>query len=70
MLIPDISRHFELAQIEGLVKALVPYLGKGIVGIGLGGQEIGHPPKKFEQVYHTAAELGFRLHAHAVRYSN
>jgi len=40
-------------------------LGKGIVGIGLGGQEIGHPPEKFEAVYAHAKKKGFRLHAHA-----
>ena len=65
-LIPDISREFSVEQIDGLVESLAPFLGKGVVGLGLGGQEIGNPPEKFETIYRQAKVLGFRLHAHAV----
>jgi adenosine deaminase len=36
-----------------------------IVGFGLGGAELPHPPAKFERVFARCRELGFRVVAHA-----
>ncbi len=47
------------------VQVLSRYLGKGLVGIGLGGSEQSFPADPYEPVYKHAAERGFRLTAHA-----
>ena len=47
------------------VKELTPYLGKGLIGIGLGGSENFCSAEPFEYVYKEAKKRGFRLTAHA-----
>lgn len=42
-----------------------PYLGKGIIGIGLGGSEQKFPADLYASVYREAKNRGFRLTAHA-----
>ena len=37
----------------------------GVVGVGIGGSEVGYPPEPFADVYRQAREEGFRLTAHA-----
>lgn len=37
----------------------------GVIGIGIGGLEVAHPPEQFAQVYRDAEAAGFRLTAHA-----
>jgi adenosine deaminase len=37
----------------------------GVIGIGIGGFELAHPPEQFAAVYDDAKEAGFRLTAHA-----
>ncbi len=44
---------------------VTPYLGKGIVGIGIGGSEQTFPADPYEPVYKEAKRRGFRLTAHA-----
>ena len=44
---------------------VTPYLGKGIVGIGLGGSEQQFPPGPYAGVYREARSRGFHLTAHA-----
>ncbi len=44
---------------------LTPYLGKGVIGIGLGGSEQRFPADPYAFVYKEAGERGFRLTAHA-----
>jgi adenosine deaminase len=41
-----------------------PYLGKGLIGIGLGGSEHKFPADPYEPVYKEAERRGFRLTAH------
>ncbi|WP_167533701.1 adenosine deaminase [Streptomyces marokkonensis] len=41
-----------------------PYLDR-ITGVGLDSAEVGHPPRKFREVYEAAAALGLRRVAHA-----
>lgn len=47
------------------LEQLTPYLGKGLIGIGLGGSEQGFPADPYASVYKEAKERGFRLTAHA-----
>lgn len=42
-----------------------PYLGKGVIGVGIGGSEQLFPPEPYEPVYREARKRGFRLTAHA-----
>jgi adenosine deaminase len=37
----------------------------GVIGVGIGGFELAHPPEQFAPVYDDAREAGFRLTAHA-----
>lgn len=43
---------------------VTPYLGKGVIGIGIGGSEGFFPPEPYEAVYKEAKKRGFRLTAH------
>lgn len=47
------------------LREVMPYLGKGVIGIGLGGSEQSFPCDAYASVYHMARERGFRLTAHA-----
>ena len=42
-----------------------PYLGKGVVAVGIGGSEREFPPGPYADVYRAARSLGFHLTAHA-----
>jgi adenosine deaminase len=44
---------------------VTPYLGKGVIGVGLGGSEQTFPADPYESVYEKAKRRGFRLTAHA-----
>ena len=44
---------------------VTPYLGKGVIGIGLDGSEQTFPADPYESVYKEARQRGFRLTAHA-----
>lgn len=44
---------------------VTPYLGKGVIGIGIGGSEQTFPPGPYADVYREARRRGFRLTAHA-----
>jgi adenosine deaminase len=45
--------------------AATPYLGKGVIGVGLGGSEQNFPPGPYAPIYKEARARGFRLTAHA-----
>lgn len=47
------------------LEEVTPYLGKGLIGIGLGGNEQSFPADPYASVYKEARERGFRLTAHA-----
>ncbi len=42
-----------------------PYLGHGVIGVGLGGSEHDFPAGPYAELYHEARQRGFRLTAHA-----
>jgi adenosine deaminase len=44
---------------------VTPYLGKGVIGIGIGGSEQLFPADPYAPVYREASDRGFRLTAHA-----
>ena len=44
---------------------VTPYLGSGVIGIGIGGSEQIFPPGPYAEVYGEARRRGFRLTAHA-----
>jgi len=47
------------------LEELTPYLGKGLIGVGLGGSEHSFPADPYAPVYEEARRRGFRLTAHA-----
>jgi adenosine deaminase len=64
-LIVDIVRDYGPRMGISLIKELSRYLGRGLIGIGLGGSEKLFPAGLFTKVYQEARERGFRLTAHA-----
>ena len=64
-LIADLVRNRGPEYGMGLVKELEPYLGKGLIGVGLGGSEDRFPADAYEAVYAEARRRGYRLTAHA-----
>lgn len=64
-LIVDIVRDYGPRMGMNLIKELSAYLGRGLIGIGLGGSEKLFPAGLFTKVYQEARNRGFRLTAHA-----
>jgi adenosine deaminase len=64
-LIADIVRNYGSDRSLKRLEQVTPYLNRGIIGLGLGGNEIDFPAKDFIDVFRKAKELGFRLTAHA-----
>ncbi len=64
-LIIDIVRDYGPRMGMDLMNELAGFLGRGIIGIGLGGSENLFPAGLFNKVYQKARDRGFRLTAHA-----
>jgi aminodeoxyfutalosine deaminase len=64
-LTPDITRGAEPRDGIELVQRAAEYRHRGIVGIGLGGEEALHPPEKFEDAFRLAADEGLPAVPHA-----
>ncbi|MBU7032837.1 MAG: adenosine deaminase [Theionarchaea archaeon] len=64
-LIMDIVRGDGIDTGLQRLEEVTPYLGKGILGIGLGGNEQKFPAEDYAPVYEEARKRGFRLTAHA-----
>jgi adenosine deaminase len=62
-LIMCINRDLTLESAQAMLKSAVPYRNK-IAGLGLDNVEEGHPPVKFQTVYDSARDQGYRLTAH------
>ena len=48
-----------------LLEKIFEVKDQGIIGIGLGGDEVNYPPKLFTEVYELAHKMGFHLTCHA-----
>ena len=57
-------RHLSEREAFGALEDAAPYHGN-FIGVGLDSSELGHPPRKFRNVFAAARDLGFRLTAHA-----
>jgi adenosine deaminase len=63
--IVDVIRDLDADEGLKKIEELKEYLGKGLIGVGLGGSEHNFPAKRHKEVYKRAKELGYRLVAHA-----
>jgi adenosine deaminase len=64
-LIIDLIRDHGPEKSMQYLDAATPYLGKGVIGVGLGGSEQNFPPGPYAPIYKEARARGFRLTAHA-----
>jgi len=64
-LTPDITRGAPVEDGFELVRRATKYRDRGIVGIGLGGEEALYPPEKFTEVFELVREEGFASVPHA-----
>ncbi|HYY65257.1 MAG TPA: adenosine deaminase [Gaiellaceae bacterium] len=64
-LTPDITRGAPLDAACEAVRYAIKYQERGIVGIGLGGEENLYPPEPFEPAFRTAKEAGLASVPHA-----
>lgn len=64
-IIADISREQPETQSEVLDFALMGQARGLVIGLGLGGKEVGYPPELFSNTYAEARRQGLRVVAHA-----
>jgi len=64
-LTPDIPRVYSLDDAMTTARFAVEYRDRGVVGIGLGGPEAGHPPEPYAPAFALAREGGVRSVPHA-----
>jgi adenine deaminase len=57
-------RHLSEDEAFDTLEQAIPYRDS-FIGVGLDSSERAHPPEKFERVFKRAAQLGFKLVAHA-----
>ena len=64
-LIVVIQRQYDESDALAMIEALKPWRDS-IIGLGMGGPELGNPPSKFKRAYETAScDCGWHLMAHA-----
>jgi aminodeoxyfutalosine deaminase len=64
-LTPDIARQYSIEDAEFVGRYAAKYRDRGVVGLGLGGLEVGHPPEPFAEVFATARDSGLASLPHA-----
>ncbi|MDQ1468015.1 MAG: aminodeoxyfutalosine deaminase [Actinomycetota bacterium] len=64
-LTPDMPRSFGLDAAMETVRYSIKYRERGIVGVGLGGQEASYPPEPFEEAFRVAKDGGLGSVPHA-----
>jgi aminodeoxyfutalosine deaminase len=64
-LTPDIPRSFGLDAALETVRYAMKYRDRGVVAVGLGGQEAQYPPEPFERAFRIAKEGGLGSVPHA-----
>ena len=63
-LILGAQRHLPEDDALAMLDAMAPYHGR-VLGLGLGGAEVGNPPAKFIRLFERARGLGWKTMAHA-----
>jgi aminodeoxyfutalosine deaminase len=61
----DAVRQFGSEKAKIVAELAVQYRGRGVVGFGIGGDEVKAGPELFREIYAYAADNGLRLTAHA-----
>lgn len=61
----DAVRQWGVKDVDYMVDLAIENMGEGVVGIGIGGDEIAAPPELFAQAYERAKRRGLGLTAHA-----
>jgi adenosine deaminase len=64
-LIVDLVRNYGPEEAERTLDAVLGMRDQGVIGIGLGGDELHHPPQDFARVFARARAAGLHLTAHA-----
>jgi len=64
-LTPDITRFAPLDVACAVAEHAVAYRDRGVVGLGLGGPEVGYPPEPYAQAFAIAREGGIASVPHA-----
>ncbi len=64
-LVPEITRDFPLESAEAVARWAVRYRDRGIVGLGLGGNEAAYPPELFAWPFALARDGGLHSAPHA-----
>lgn len=64
-LVPDLVRNYGPEQGARTLDALAEVRDRGVIGVGIGGDERKFPPEPFAEVYEHARALGLRTSAHA-----
>jgi adenosine deaminase len=60
----SVHRHRTEAEAITILDQIMPWKDR-IIGIGMGGAEVGNPPSKFTRFFKVARERGFRTTVHA-----
>lgn len=63
-LILGVQRHLSEEDAYSMIEQALAYRNR-IAGIGLGGPEVDHPPRKFEKIFAHCRKLGWHVVAHA-----
>lgn len=63
-LMVGVQRHRPEAAAFDLLEQIMPW-SEHIIGIGLGGAEVGNPPSRFQNFFRTCREAGFHILIHA-----
>ncbi|HWP83906.1 MAG TPA: adenosine deaminase [Terriglobia bacterium] len=61
----DAVRHFPREQAWEVARAAAALRSRGVIGLGIGGDETRGPAGQFREIYQFARQQGLRLHAHA-----
>ena len=64
-LIVDLVRNFGAEEAERTLDAVLSVREHGVIGIGLGGDELNYPPQLFTNVFQRARSAGLHVTAHA-----
>jgi adenosine deaminase len=64
-LIVDVVRNYGAEEAERTLDAILSVRDQGVIGIGLGGDELHYPPQLFASVFARARAAGLHVTAHA-----